>query len=73
MCADKTDLDVEDYVEIERLSIRAKGVSRRQALATAGSALAFIVPALATFTVSPDALGQVGSVMMGLGSPDGRM
>ena len=61
MSTDKTDLDAEDRAEIKRLSERAKGVDRREALTTVGRALVFIVPALATFAVSPDALGKAGS------------
>ncbi|MFC1776400.1 hypothetical protein ACFL3I_03550 [Pseudomonadota bacterium] len=61
MSTDKTDLDAEDRAEIKRLSERAKGVDRREALTTVGRALVFVLPALATFTVSPDALGQAGS------------
>ncbi|MCP4046979.1 MAG: hypothetical protein GY732_13445 [Gammaproteobacteria bacterium] len=61
MCADETSLDIEDQAEIDRLTDRAKKVSRREALSTTGRALTFIVPALATFTVSPDALGQAAS------------
>lgn len=55
------ELNDDDLSEISRLAQRAQQIDRRGLLKVSGRALAFALPAIATFAIAPDALGATGS------------
>lgn len=59
----RSDMDAgaEDKAEIERSAGRANSISRRGFVAASSGILPFVIPAIATFTISPEALGSTGS------------
>ncbi len=56
-----------ELAEIDALAERTRGTSRRAFIKTTGK-LAFVIPCLAVFAVSRQALGQTGSGAPGMGN-----
>jgi hypothetical protein len=55
------ELNAEHQAEVKRLAERTKAMNRREFITTSAGVLAFVLPAIATFTVPSDALGRTGS------------